>query len=44
MEVVAEGTPVIGHAIAAGYAIAGQTERAEEIAIGEQIQIVGGKS
>ena len=35
METVAESTPVIGHGISAGYAIAGDMERAEQIALGK---------
>lgn len=34
MQVLAEGMPIIGHGVAAGYAIAGDTEKAEEVALG----------
>ena len=34
MQTFGEGAPIIGHAVAAGYAIAGDTKKAEEVAIG----------
>ena len=34
MQVLAEGIPIVGHGVAAGYAIAGDTEKAEEVALG----------
>ena len=35
MQVLAEGMPIIGHGIAAGYSIAGDNEKAEEVALGK---------
>ena len=34
---LAEGMPIIGHGIAAGYSIAGDNEKAEEVALGKSI-------
>ena len=31
---IAENTPVVGHVVAAGYAIAGDTDKAEQVALG----------
>ena len=38
MKVLAEGIPIVGHGVAAGYAIAGDTDKAEEVALGIKIK------
>ena len=38
MQVLAEGMPIIGHGIAAGYSIAGDNEKAEEVALGKSMK------
>ena len=39
MKSFGEGAPIIGHAVAAGYAIAGDTDKAERVAIGAGYKI-----
>ena len=38
MQVFAENAPIVGHAVSAGYAIAGDVEKAQQVAIGNKLK------